>query len=153
MCEHVGRGTDKHGRVSSAYGFFSARRESTWYSDRPTDYDSAAGKPRLLPCGPEDSRKRGFRILKYEYERDSGNTSENEFTSDGAEDDENEEEDSIEDLVLMLNERQKNSQTKDEDQLIEENLSHLNEVDFEAVQKIIRDYPEVIANLFEDVGP
>ncbi len=68
-------------------------------------------------------------VLNYEYELDSGNTSEDEFTSDGAEYDKHEEEYSIEELVLMLNEPQKNSQSQDEDQLIEEKLSHLNEVD------------------------
>ncbi len=96
---------------------------------------------------------RDSKILNYEYERDSRNNSEDESTSDSAEYDENEEEDSMEELVLMLNEPQKNSQSEDEDQLIEGKLSYLNEIDSEAVKKIIRDYPEVIANSFGDVRP
>ena len=94
---------------------------------------------------------RDSEILNYEYERDSGKTSDDEFTSDGAEKDEHEDEYSVEELVLMLNEPQKKSQSEEEDQLIEGKLSHLNEVESEAVKKIIRDYPEVIANSFEDV--
>ena len=92
-------------------------------------------------------------ILNYECERDSGYTSKYEFTSDSAVYDEHEEEDSIEELVLMLNDPQRNSQTQDECQLIEEKLSQLNEEDSEAVKRIVREYPEVIANPFEDVRP
>ncbi len=53
-------------------------------------------------------------ILNYEYERDSVNTSEDEFKSDGAVYDEHEEEDSIAELVLILNQPQKNSPSEDE---------------------------------------
>ena len=58
-------------------------------------------------------------ILNHEYKWDSGNTSEYEFTSDGAEYDEHEEIISVEELVLMLNEPQENSTSKDEIQMIE----------------------------------
>ncbi len=92
-------------------------------------------------------------ILNYECERDSGYTSEYQFTSDSAIYDKHEEEDSIEELVLMLNEPQRNSPTQDECQLIEEKLSQLNEEDSEAFERIVREYPEVIANSFEDVRP
>ena len=51
----------------------------------------------------------------------------------------------------MLNEHKKNKESSDEDQLVDEELSHLNTKDAEAVKKIIGDHPEVIANSFEDV--
>ena len=92
-------------------------------------------------------------ILKDEYGRDCGNTSENEFTSDGIQEDEQEIEDSIEELVLMLNEPEKKTERSNEDQLMDEKLSHLNKRDAEAVKKIMRDYPEVISYPFEDVRP
>ncbi len=57
-------------------------------------------------------------ILNYEYEREIGNNSEYEFTSDGV-DDEDQEENSIEDMVLMLNESEKKPTVNDEDQLID----------------------------------
>ncbi len=62
-------------------------------------------------------------------------------------------EDSKEELVLMLNEPEKKTESSDEDQLVDEKLSHLNTQDAEAVKKIIRDYPELIANSFENVRP
>ncbi len=90
-------------------------------------------------------------ILNYEYERDSGYTSEDEFTSASADEDEQEVEDSVEELVLMLNEPEKKTESSDEDQLLDEKLSHLNTKDAESVKKIVRDYPEAIANSFEDM--
>ncbi len=72
-------------------------------------------------------------ILYYEYERDNGNTSEDEFTSDSADEDEHEVEDSIEELVLMLNEPEKKTESSDEDQLVAQKLSDLNSKDAEAV--------------------
>ncbi len=54
-------------------------------------------------------------ILNYEYERDGGNTSEYEFTLDSAEDDKQEIEHSIEELVLMLNEPEKKTESSDEE--------------------------------------
>ena len=53
----------------------------------------------------------------------------------------------------MLNEPEKKTESSDEDQFLDEKISHLNVKDVEAVRKIIRDYPEVIANSFEDVRP
>ncbi len=52
-------------------------------------------------------------ILNYEYERDNGNNSEDEFTSDSAGEDEKEVEDSIEELVLMLNEPEMKTESSD----------------------------------------
>ncbi len=49
----------------------------------------------------------------------------------------------------MLNETEKNTESSNEDQLVD----FLNSKDTEAVKKIIRDHPEVIANSFEDVLP
>ncbi len=72
---------------------------------------------------------RDSEILNYEYERDNGNTSEDEFTSDSADEDENEIEDSVEELVLMLNEPEKKIYSSCEDQLLDEKLSHLNTKD------------------------
>ena len=92
-------------------------------------------------------------ILDYVYERDSGYTSEDEFTSAGADEDEQEVEDSVEELVPMLNETEKKTESSDEDQLLDEKLSHLNTKDAESVKKIVRDCPEVTANSFEDVRP
>ncbi len=46
-------------------------------------------------------------ILKYEYEQDNGNTFEDEFTSDSPDKYEQEVEDSIEKLILMLKEPEK----------------------------------------------
>ena len=59
-------------------------------------------------------------ILNYEYERDSGYTSEDEFTSASADEDEQEVEDSVEELVLMLNEPEKKTESSDEDQFLDE---------------------------------
>ncbi len=53
----------------------------------------------------------------------------------------------------MLNEPEKKIESSDEDQSVDEKLSHLNTKDEEAVKKIIRDHPEVIANSLEDVRP
>ncbi len=72
--------------------------------------------------------------LNYEYERDCGNNSEDEFTWDGTEEDEQEIEDSIEEQVLMLNEPEKKIESSNKDQLMHEKLSHLNTKDAEAVK-------------------
>ncbi len=91
-------------------------------------------------------------ILNYEYDQDNGN-SEDEFTSDSADEDEQEAEDSIEELVLMLNEPEKKTESSDADQFVYEKFSHLNSKDVGAVKAIIRDHPDAIANSFEDVRP
>ncbi len=92
-------------------------------------------------------------ILNYEYERDNSNTSEDVFTSDSADEDEQEIEDSVEELVLMLNEPDKKTECSNEDQLVNEKLSYLKSKDAEAVKKIIRDHSEVIADSFEEGKP
>ena len=92
-------------------------------------------------------------ILNYDYKRDNENTFEDEFTSDGVDNKDQEEKDSIEELVLMLNESEKKSAVNDEDQLIDENLTHLNRTDAEAVKRIIKNHLEVIATSFEDARP
>ena len=92
-------------------------------------------------------------VLNYEYERDSVYTFEDEFTSDSTEEDEQEIQESIEELVLMLNEPEEETESSDEDQLVDEKLTHLKTKDAEAVKMILRDYPEVIANSFENVTP
>ncbi len=94
-----------------------------------------------------------YEILDYEYERETGNSSKDGFTSDSAYEDELEVEDSTEKLVLMLNELEKKTESSDEDQLVDEKLSQLNSKDAEAAKKLIRDHPEVIAKSFEDVRP
>ena len=86
--------------------------------------------------------------MNYEYERDSGYTSEDEFTSAIADEYEQEVEDSVEELVLMLNEQEKKTESSDEDQLLNENPSHLITKDAESVYKIVRDYPGVIEYSF-----
>ena len=53
----------------------------------------------------------------------------------------------------MLIELEKKTDSPDEDQLLDEKLSHLNTKDAESVKQILRDYPEVITNSFEDVRP
>ncbi len=92
-------------------------------------------------------------ILNYDYERYIGNTSKDEFTLDGEDDEDQEEEDSIEELVLILNESEKKPAVKDENQLIDEKLSYLDITDTEAVKTIIKNHPEVITTSFEDVRP
>ena len=92
-------------------------------------------------------------ILNYEYERNNGNNSEDEFTSDTADADEQEVEDSTEELVLMLNKPDKKTESSNGDQLVDEKLSHLKSKDTEAVRKIMRGHPEVIADSFEDERP
>ena len=52
-------------------------------------------------------------ILNYEYKRDNSNNSEDEFTSDSADEDEKEVEDSIEELVLMLNKPEMKTESSD----------------------------------------
>ncbi len=96
---------------------------------------------------------RDSEILNYEYERDNGNTSEDEFTTDSADEDEHKIVDAVQELVLMFNEPEKKTESSDEDQLLYENLSYLNMKDVETVRQILRDYPEVVANSFEDVRP
>ncbi len=127
-----------------------------------TPYDIVIGLPTMIQLRARPDYYRTVlkihyggdsEILNYEYERDIGNTSEDEFTSVSADEDEQEVEDSIEELVLTLNEPEKKIESSDEDQLMNENFSHLNSKDAEAVKKIIRNYPEVIANSFEDVQP
>ncbi len=61
--------------------------------------------------------------MNYEFERDSGYTSEDAFTSYSADEDEQEVEDSVEELVLMLNEPEMKTESSDEDQLLDEKLS------------------------------
>ena len=46
---------------------------------------------------------------------------------------------------------EKKTESSDEDQLLDEKLSHLSTKDAGSVKKIIRDYPEFIANSFRDV--
>ena len=53
----------------------------------------------------------------------------------------------------MLNEPRKKTESSDENQLVDEKLSHLNSKDAKVVKKIIRDHSEVIVNLFDDVQP
>ncbi len=55
-------------------------------------------------------------IWNHEYEQDNCNTSEYEFTSNSADKDEREVEKSIEELVLMLKESEKKTESSDEDQ-------------------------------------
>ena len=69
---------------------------------------------------------RDSEMLNYEYERDNDNTSEDEFTSDSADENEHEIKDSVEELVLMLNEPEKKIDRSGEDKLLDEKLSHLN---------------------------
>ena len=77
-------------------------------------------------------------ISNYEYKRDNGNTSEDEFKSDSADEDEQQVEDAIEELILMLNESEKKTKSSDKDQLGDKKLSHQDSRDTEAVKKIIR---------------
>ncbi len=51
-----------------------------------------------------------YNILNNEYERDNGKTSKDKFTSDRADENEQEVEDSIQELVLMLNELEKKTE-------------------------------------------
>ncbi len=53
----------------------------------------------------------------------------------------------------MLNEPEKKTESSHENELLDEKLSHLNTKDAESVKKMVRDYPEVIANSFEDMRP
>ncbi len=118
-----------------------------------TPYDILIGLPTMIQlwARPDYCRLvlkihygRDSEILNYEYERDSANTSEDDFTPKRTEEDEQAIEDSIEELVMMLNEPEKRTKSSDEDQLVDEKLSHLNTKYAE---------PDVIANSFEDVGP
>ncbi len=68
-------------------------------------------------------------IHNYEYERNSGYTVEDEFTPACADEDEHEVEESLEYLVLVLNKQEKQIESRDEDQLLDEKLSHLNTKD------------------------
>ncbi len=127
-----------------------------------TPYDILIGLPTMIQLRARPDYYRmvlkihyggDSEILNYEYERDNGNTSEDKFRSNSTSEDEQEEEDSIEELVLMLKEPENKIERGDKDQLVDEKLSHLNSTDAEAVKKIIKDHPEVIANSFEDVRP
>ena len=78
-----------------------------------TPYDILIGLPTMIQLRARPDYYRmvlkihyggDSEILNYEYERDGGNTSEEDFTSDSTEEDEQEIENSIEELVLMLNE-------------------------------------------------
>ncbi len=100
-----------------------------------TPYDILIGLPTMIQLRARPDYYRmvlkihyggDSEILNYEYERDGGNTSEEDFTSDSTEEDEQEIEDSIEELVLMLNEREKTTESSDEDQLVDKKFSHLN---------------------------
>ena len=127
-----------------------------------TPYDILFGLPTMIQLRARPDYYRmvlkihyggDYEILNYEYERDNGNTSEDEFTSDSADEEEREVKESIEELILVLNEPEKKRESNDEDQLVDEKISHLNSKDAEAVKKFMRDHLEVIANSFEDVRP
>ncbi len=127
-----------------------------------TPYDILIGLPTLIQLRARSDYYRmvlrihyggDSEILNYEFKRDNGNTSDDEFTSNSTDEDEQEVKDSIEELVLTLNEPEKKIESSDEDQLVDEKRSHLNSKDAEAVRKIIKDHLEVIANSFEDVRP
>ncbi len=74
-------------------------------------------------------------ILNYEYERNSSYTSEDELKSASVDEDEQAVEDSVEELVLMLNEPKKKTESSDEDQLLDEKRSHMNTEDAGSVEK------------------
>ncbi len=127
-----------------------------------TSYDILIGFPAMiqLRARPDYYRmvlkihyKVDSEMLKCEYERANRNISEDEFTSASADEDEHELEESVEELVLTLNEPEKKAKSSYEDQLLDEKLSHLSTKDPKSVKKIIRDYPEVIRNSFEHVRP
>ncbi len=127
-----------------------------------TSYDILIGLPTMMQLRARSDYYRmvlkiyyagDSEILNDEYERDNSNTSEDELTSDSADDDEHEIEDSVEELILILNEPEKKTDSSDEDQFLDEKLSHLNTKDAESVRQIVRDCPEIIANSFEDVRP
>ncbi len=54
-------------------------------------------------------------MLNYEYERNSACSSEDDFTLASADEDEHEVEDSVEELVLILNNAEKKTESSDED--------------------------------------
>ena len=109
-----------------------------------TPYDIGIGLPIMIQLRARPNYYRmvlkihyggDSEILNYEYEWDNGNISEDEFTSDSADEEEQEVEDSIEELVLILNKPEKKTESSDEDQLMDEKLSHLNSNDAEAVKR------------------
>ena len=92
-------------------------------------------------------------ILNYEYDRNNEKYSDYDFTSDCADDKNQDEEDSIEELFLMLNELEKKSAVNDEYHLIDEKLFYLKTRDAQAVKRVIKNHSEVIAPSFKDVRP
>ena len=81
-----------------------------------------------------------------------GYTSEDEFTSDGGGESNNDNE-LDEGVVLILKNEKTNTPVCEEEELVNEKLCHLNEKANEGIKKILSEYPEVIANSFEDVRP
>ncbi len=127
-----------------------------------TPYDILIGLPNMIQLRARPDNYRmvlkihcggDSEILNYEYERDNGNNSEDEFTSESADEDEHEIEDSVEELVLMLNEPEKKACSSDEDALLDEKLSHLNTKDAESVKKSSETIRESLIIRFEDVRP
>ncbi len=70
-----------------------------------------------------------YEILNYKYEWCSGNTSEDRFRSDGADEGEQEVEESIKEFVLMLNKPEKRTENSGEDQMVDENISNMSKKD------------------------
>ncbi len=100
-----------------------------------TSYDILIGLTIMiqLPAWPDYYRillkihyGRDHKILNYENEGHNVNTSEEYFSSDSADEPENQLENSKEELVQMLKEPEKKSESSDEDPLVDEKLSHLN---------------------------
>ncbi len=107
-----------------------------------TPYDILIGLPTMIQLRSRTDYYRvvlkihyggDSEILNYEYERDSGKTSEDEHSSDSADENEQEIEESVEELGLMLNEPEKKTESSDEHQLLDEKLSHLSTKDAESV--------------------
>ncbi len=94
----------------------------------------------------------GSEILSYEYKQDGANNSEDPFLSDGADDRAKELDNSIEALVLVLNEPEKNSRSSDENQLENKKISTLSMRDAESLRRIVKVHPAVTANSFEDLA-
>ena len=124
-------------------------------------YDVTIGLPRMvkLRVRPDYYRlvlkvhfESDSKILNHRYERKVGHTSEDESTSDDARESNNDDK-SDEGLVLMLRDGKTNAPDCEEEELINEKLCHLNQKSTEGMKSILSKYPEVIANLFEDVPP
>ncbi len=87
ICGHIERGSDKFGRASSTYKYLGTRRDR---------YHIFIGLPILIQLRARTDYYRmvlkihyggDSEILNYEYGRDNGNTSEDEFTSENADED------------------------------------------------------------------